>query len=422
MAGGMGTRIAEVMSDVPKPMIPVAGKPVLEHIIRNLAEQQYREIILVIGYLGNVIREYFGDGTGFGVSLSYFTEEMPLGTAGALFEMVRQGVLEEDFFLINGDIILDVDFNRMYEYHCKKDALATIFAHPSNHPYDSAMLITDVEGRIIRWLCKEDERMICRNLINAGIHILSPEMLRHRQMFVKADLDRDVLKPAVPKGKIYAYRSPEYVRDMGTPERYRQVCIDYERGRIRTRNLHHKQKAVFLDRDGTINQYRGFIVKPEELTLLDGVAEAIAQINRSEYLAIVVTNQPVIARGECTPGELECIHARLETLLGAQGAWLDDIFYCPHHPDRGFEGECLEYKIDCICRKPKPGLILQAAAKYNIDLSSSYMVGDSESDVKAGIAAGCRSVYIGDAHISCEPVAVCNNLADFVQKYIGEDA
>ena len=110
---------------------------------------------------------------------------------------------------------------------------------------------------------------------------------------------------------------------------------------------------------------------------------------------IVITNQPVIARGEVTIPELQEIHNKMETLLGAEGAYLDDIYYCPHHPHKGYEGEVPELKIDCDCRKPKPGMLLKAAEDFNIDLTESWMIGDGENDVKAGKAAGCRTALIG---------------------------
>ena len=118
-------------------------------------------------------------------------------------------------------------------------------------------------------------------------------------------------------------------------------------------------------------------------------------INASGYLAIVVTNQPVIARGEVTVEQLQEIHNKMETLLGAEGAYLDAIYYCPHHPHKGYEGEVPELKIDCDCRKPKPGMLLKAAKDFNIDLSQSWMMGDGENDIKAGKAAGCRTALIG---------------------------
>jgi D-glycero-D-manno-heptose 1,7-bisphosphate phosphatase len=129
--------------------------------------------------------------------------------------------------------------------------------------------------------------------------------------------------------------------------------------------------------------------------LLDGVTDAIKAINNSGYLAIVVTNQPVIARGEVTVHQLEEIHNKMETLLGLEGAYIDAIYYCPHHPHKGYDGEVLELKIDCECRKPKPGMLLKASEDFNIDLESSWMIGDGENDVRAGIAAGCNTALLG---------------------------
>lgn len=407
MAGGKGTRIASVKSDVPKPMIPIAGKPILEWQIENLKACGLRDITLVIGYLGHVIQNYFGDGSKFGVKIKYFVEDAPLGTAGALFMMPE---LTEDFLLMCGDIILNVDFNRFIEFHKKKHAWASLMAHPNGHPYDSSLLITEIlppqepgglpinTHKVVKWMNKEDNRLYYKNRVNAGVEIISPELLKETKKFFvprhpetpdKIDLDRDVLKPNIKSGRIYAYDTPEYIKDMGTPDRYYEVEDDIKSGTVKARNLGNKQKAIFLDRDGTINKCVGFLTKPEQFELIPGVAEAIKWINKSGYLAIVVTNQPVIARGDCTWEELQQIHDKMETELGKEGAYIDAIYVCPHHPDKGFEGERPEYKYVCNCRKPLPGLLLKAADDYNVDLSKSYMIGDSNNDVQAGIAAGC---------------------------------
>ena len=164
---------------------------------------------------------------------------------------------------------------------------------------------------------------------------------------------------------------------------------------MQAKNLKNKQKAVFLDRDGTINRYVGFLRDIDDFELLPGVAEAVKRINASGYLAIVVTNQPVIARGEVTFEQLHEIHNKMETLLGAEGAYLDGIYYCPHHPHKGYEGEVPELKFDCECRKPKPGMLLKAAKDFNIDLAASWMIGDGENDIEAGKAAGCKTSLVG---------------------------
>lgn len=401
MAGGRGTRIAELFPDIPKPLIPVDGIPILEREIRSLASQGFKEMILTVGYLADRIISYFGDGSQLGVTIDYFVEETPLGNAGALLQL-REKIGDEPFFLLNADAAFDVDFNRMLAFHKKHGGLVTLFTHPNSHPYDSGLIIADKDGRVEKWLNKEEERpQWYNNRVNAGLHIIAPEVLdlSLKNLDIdsmtgfpkgKVDLDRQILKPLCGTGKMFCYDSPEYVKDMGTPERFHQVEADYKNGVVQAKNLHNIQKAIFLDRDGTINQYVGFLRNIADFELLDGVSEAIKKINQSGYLAIVVTNQPVIARGEVTWEELHEIHKKMETLLGKDGAYIDGLYICPHHPDKGFEGERPEYKVDCDCRKPKPGLLLQAARDFNIDLSQSYMIGDSNRDVEAGRKAGCK--------------------------------
>ncbi len=426
MAGGKGTRISSVARDIPKPMIKIAGKPVLEHEIDCLREQGFRDIIITVGYLAPVIMDYFGDGSSispvtgkpFGVNISYYIEKEPLGNAGALYLIKDQ--LTEDFLLINADSLFHVDMKRFleaHEAHKEHGALATLFTHPNSHPYDSALIIAEENGEVTQWLAKEDDRPVCyKNRVNAGLHVLSRKLLEERPTTAKVDLDRQILKPLAGEGKLYCYDSPEYIRDMGTPERYTAVCSDYESGLIEKKDLRNKQKAVFLDRDGTINKLVGFLRDSEEFELIPGVAEAIRSINSLGYLAIVITNQPVIARGEVSVDQLQEIHNKMETLLGSEGAYLDAVYYCPHHPDSGYEGEIPELKIDCDCRKPKPGLIFEAAERFNIDLSASWMIGDGERDILAGKNAGCRTALIGNKVFGQDiSVSSLNDLIPYLQ-------
>lgn len=393
MAGGKGTRISQLFPDIPKPMIPVCEIPILEREICSLREQGFIDIILTVGYKSEVIINHFDNGEKYGVHIDYFVEKEPLGNAGALFKL--KDTLVEDFLLLNADAMFNVDFNRFVEFHKAHKGLVTLFTHPNNHPYDSGLIIANKDKQVEQWLTKEDKRPeFYQNRVNAGLHVISPEVLNIEVTTAKVDLDRQVLKPLCGTGKMYCYDSPEYVKDMGTPDRYIGVCKDFKLGIIESRNLKNKQKAIFLDRDGTINKYVGFLRKVEQFELLNGVSKAIREINQSEYLAVVVTNQPVIARGEVTYEGLQKIHNKMETLLGKEGAYLDRIYYCPHHPNSGFEGEIKELKVDCDCKKPKPGLLLQAERDLNIDLEQSWMIGDSDSDILAGEAAGCKTIKI----------------------------
>ncbi|MCR4847112.1 MAG: D-glycero-beta-D-manno-heptose 1,7-bisphosphate 7-phosphatase [Eubacterium sp.] len=417
MAGGKGTRIAERFPDIPKPLIPIKDKngiekPVLEWELLSLRDQGFTDILITVSHMADKIQAYFGDGSNLGMSIEYFVENVPLGNAGALFK-VRDWLGAEPFLLLNADAVFDIDFNRFTAFHEKKrtecDALVTLFTHPNSHPYDSGLIVSDENGAVSQWLTKEDTRPEWyKNRVNAGLHVIDPKVLENidssvdveyigetvNGKVIKVDLDRQILKPLCGIQKMFCYDSPEYVKDMGTPERYEQVCRDFQAGTIEAKNLKHPQKAIFLDRDGTINKYVGFLRNIDQFELIDGVAEAIKKINESGYLCIVVTNQPVIARGEVTTSQLQEIHNKMETLLGKAGAYIDGLYYCPHHPDKGFEGEVVELKIDCECRKPKPGMLLKAAQDFNIDLSESWMVGDGENDVKAGFSAGCHTVLL----------------------------
>ena len=428
MAGGKGTRISSIASDIPKPMIPIGGMPVLEREIASLKEQGFTDIIITVSHLGNIIMDYFGDGnkispiTGepFGVKIEYFFEKEPLGSAGALFQLKDK--LTEDFLLLNADAIFDVDFNRFVNYHKEHGGLVTLFTHPNNHPYDSGLIISDENGTVKKWLTKEDERPeFYKNRVNAGLHILSPKVLDMEINTQKVDLDRQILRPLAGTGKMVIYDSPEYVKDMGTPDRYYLVESNFENGIVERKNLRNKQKAIFLDRDGTINVYNGFVRSTDDFTLIPGVASAIKRFNDEGFLTIVVTNQPVIARGEATVEELNEIHNKMETLLGNEGAYLDAIYYCPHHPHKGYEGEIPELKIECNCRKPKPGLLLPAAKDYNIDLSESYMIGDTENDILAGINAGCQTVLVSEEEKNFNQNLTVDNLNEAADYIIATD-
>lgn len=446
MAGGHGTRIRSVASDIPKPMIPVLNKPVLEYQIENLKLCGITDIILVTGYLKESIIEYFGDGRKHGVNISYFNEEHPMGTAGALYYLKEE--LKEDFLLLMGDLMLSVDFERFMGAHRASGADITLFVHPNSHPFDSDIIVTDEAGCIEEYkekYCgidanaakkelrltkpvtgfiskKTEKRGFCHNQVNSGIYAFKRDALEliSEPKDIKVDLDKEVVQPLINRGRVWAYASTEYVKDMGTPERYEEVTNAVKTGLVEKRNLSNKQSCIFLDRDGTINALDGFINTPEKLKLLPGAAEAIRRVNASEFLAVVITNQPVIARGEASLEALDEIHRCLDTRLGDEGAYTDGIYFCPHHKDKGFAGEIKELKFECRCRKPGTGLIERAAAEHNIDLKSSWLIGDSTMDIMCGKNAGLRTIglmtgeALKDGKYEVKPDFTASNLSEAV--------
>lgn len=414
MAGGKGTRLAELNANIPKPMFPVLGKPILEYQIESLVKSGIKDITLIVGHLKEMVMAYFGDGSLFDVKINYIEEDEPLGTAGALYYLEDE---RDDFFLIFGDLILDIDFNRFMEFHKAHNAAITLYGHPNSHPYDSDVIVINEKSRVVEILGKKDERnFYYHNFVNAGVYCVSPKALNKIEKPAKIDLEKTLIAGLIDQGEVYAYRSTEYVKDMGTPDRLIAVSEDVKNGVVSGRSLKQKQKAIFLDRDGTINEYVGFLRDAAEFKLLPAVSEAITKLNASSYLVIMATNQPVIARGEVTCDRLDEIHKKMETELGKDGAYLDDIFFCPHHPDRGFEGEIEALKIDCDCRKPKIGMLMRAAEKYNIDLTASWYIGDTTTDIQTGINAGMRTILVQtglagkDGKYTAEPDYIAENL------------
>jgi histidinol-phosphate phosphatase family protein len=195
--------------------------------------------------------------------------------------------------------------------------------------------------------------------------------------------------------RLTAYQSREYIKDAGTRERLAAATADVASGRVARGSLRTPAAAVFLDRDGTLTDDPDYITDPDQVHLFAGVSKAIHALNRSEYVVVMLTNQPVVARGETDERGLKLIHNRLEQILGRDRAYLDAIYYCPHHPDRGFPGENVKYKIRCACRKPALGMIECATADMNIDLTRSWSIGDASTDVEMARRAGIRSVLVG---------------------------
>lgn len=393
-AGGKGTRLKELTNDkIPKPLLKINGKPMIEWQMENLMRYGIREVVIIVGYLGEKIEEYFGNGDKWGIRIEYIREEKPLGSAGALYFLKNKS--KKDFILVFGDVMFDLDWNRFISFHEKKKGLATLLVHPNSHPYDSDLVIMDDKNQITGFDYKGGRRDdYYDNCVNAGLYILKPDILKEILGAERLDLEKDVLTELISRGKVYGYKTPEYVKDAGTPERFRKVSEEQRRGIWNGRNLENKQKCIFLDRDGTLNKYNGLISVPEELELEEDAARAVKLINESGYLAIVVTNQPVVARGMCDIEMVERIHRKLEVLLGESGAYLDDIIFCPHHPDRGYQGENVEYKIQCGCRKPLTGMVDDMVEKYHIDRAQSYIVGDTTTDIQLGKNAGIRTVLL----------------------------
>ncbi len=399
VAGGKGTRLKQRTGNLPKAMVPIGGRPLIEHQIELGRRHNLKNVLILTGVGAESIESHFGDGSQWGVTIRYRREPVALGTAGAVIEAFDD--LEDVFLVMYGDTMLNVDLSRMAAAHTNDDH-ATLFLHPNDHPHDSDLVEIDPSSGTITAIHKyphsPDQHFA--NLVNAALYIVSKDTLRNQFLnrstnSYPLDFAKHVFPDLIASGaRLKGYVSREYIKDAGTPERLDRVRQDYLSGLIERGSLHIPAPAVFLDRDGTLNFERGYLNKPDQLRLIPGAAAAVRALNRAGLLAVVVSNQPVIARGECTEAELRSIHNKLEWLLGEASAYLDGIYYCPHHPDKGFTGERPELKFACSCRKPATGLLETATRDLNIDVSRSWLVGDSQRDVQAATNFGVRSIQV----------------------------
>lgn len=399
LAGGRGTRLSAVSGGLPKVLIEAAGVPIIERQIRLLARYDAREIFLTTGYGAEIVAEQLGDGSRFGVQLHYEQEDDPLGTAGGVGALRDR--LRDAFYVFYGDVLVYMDLGRLMAFHRRVGAVATLVVHPNDHPFDSDLVALERDGRVSGFHPKPrpDDGPDLSNMVSAAVYVLDVEALSYIETGVDQDFVRDVFPRMLASGApLYGYRTTEYLKDMGTPERLARVERDLEAGLVESVHRDHPRPTAFLDRDGVINREVGGVHDPDRLELLPGAAEAIGRLNRAGWLVGVITNQPDVAKGFMREDDVAAVHRRLERLLGDEGAWLDDLAFCPHHPERGFAGERIELKIACSCRKPAPGMLEALADRLPIDAASSVVIGDTWRDMAAAAAFGVSGIGVDTGH------------------------
>jgi histidinol-phosphate phosphatase family protein len=425
LAGGKGTRLAERLNGRPKPLVAVDGVPLLERQVRTLAAHDVKDVVVLVNHAADQIETFFA-GRDFGCTVRLIDDGLPKGTAGAVLACLDQ--LANRFLVVYGDTLFDIDIGHMTAAHLAAGADVTLLLHPNDHPADSDLVELDASGDIRAFHpYPHPPGAMLRNLVNAAFYVVERRALEPwRNFSTPCDFAKDLFPAMVAAGRrLHGYVSYEYIKDLGTPKRLDKVERHLRNGVVDRARRSHPQAAVFVDRDGTLNALRGYVRKPEELELLPGTAEAVRRLNEAEYRVVMVTNQPVIARGDCTEEDLRRIHDRLESAFGVAGGYLDATFYCPHHPDGGFPGEVTALKIACDCRKPATGLFRRAIEAMNIDPRRSWMVGDSTADMLAAKRTGLRSVLVetgeggADGKHPAAPDFVARDFAAAVELIVG---
>lgn len=395
LAGGKGTRLASVLGGLPKPLADVGGTPLLGHQLNLLMRHGFEEAVLLVSHGADHIATWLATHPP-GIRVRLVDDGTPRGTAGAV--LAALDTLEDDFLVLYADTMVWVDLTRFVNWHhADPEAAASLFLHPNDHPADSDLLELDATERVLRiHPYPHPDGTFLPNLVNAALYVVRREALRPwADATPPLDFAKDLFPRMLQAGLVLrGYNSPEYIKDAGTPSRLEKVRKAWADGAIARASLETPQRAVLIDRDGTLNHESGHVTRAEDLHVYDFAGPALRRLNDSEWRTVLVTNQPVLARGDTSDAELRRIHARLDTELARDGAYLDRAYVCPHHPDKGFPGEVTALKIACDCRKPEPGLILRAASELNLDLRESWFVGDSSADLGAAERAGVTSILV----------------------------
>ncbi len=402
LAGGKGTRLASRLGGLPKPLVNVAGVPLLERQLLAIKAYGITDVLILVNHKASVIADFCQSNDNFGMNISLVDDGEPRGTAGALLAALSQLPSSvDDLLILYGDTLFNIDLDRFFRFHEVQGADGTLFLHPNDHPHDSDLVALDDAGRIQAiHPYPHPEGAEYANLVNAALYMvrrkaLAPWLFLAEEPARIIDFAKELFPRMVEAGQqLFGYSSPEYIKDVGTPTRLDKAERDIASGRFGDGSLRTPTAAVFLDRDGVINQEVGHLRRKEDFSLLPGVAKAVQRLNRSGLLSVVVTNQPVLARGECSEAELAAIHARMDSFLGEAGAYVDRLYHCPHHPDKGFPGERPELKVLCTCRKPGIGMLEQAQQDLHIDFARSWFVGDRTGDLLAAKRAGVRSILV----------------------------
>jgi D,D-heptose 1,7-bisphosphate phosphatase len=396
LAGGKGTRLRSVLADVPKPLAEVNGESLLGHQLKLLKKHDFTEVLILVNHGADAIEEWLLNWTNPGISVRLLDDGTARGTAGAVLAALP--LLASKFLVLYADTMIGIDLSRFWNWHlAAPDAAASIFIHPNDHPMDSDLVEVDADGKVLAFHpYPHQDGVWLPNLVNAALYIMNrTSLIPWAAEKQPLDFGKDLFPRMIAQGQILrGYNSPEYIKDAGTPSRLERVRRDFNSGAVRRASLDQPQRAVFIDRDGTINKEVGHISQPHDLHVFPFVGSALKRLNENEWRTVIITNQPVIARGNATQDEMRKINARLDSEVAHKNAYFDRLYLCPHHPDKGFPGEIHELKIPCSCRKPAPGLIFKAQADLNIDLAKSWLIGDSTADLGAAEAAGVSSILV----------------------------
>lgn len=395
LAGGFGTRLRQLVADVPKPMAPIAGRPFLEILLGSLARKGFRRVTLSLGFMAEKISDHFGANHA-GIDLVYVVEEQPLGTGGGV-RLAMEQVTADHVFVFNGDTFLDLESERVeQQWQTRRRPLIVGREVPDTARYGRLLA---QEGRAMGFT---EKGVAGPGLINAGCYVLQRQQLASFPAGRPFSLEADFLGPAVARGEFDVFVTSGQFIDIGVPE-------DYLRAQTELAGLKGMSNAaLFLDRDGVINVDHGYVHRAEDFEFIPGIFELVRAARSLEYKVIVVTNQAGIGRGYYTEAQFHDLTRWMRQRFKEQGAGIDAVYFCPFHPEHGVG----LYRRESELRKPNPGMLLQAARDWDLDLGRCVLVGDKMSDIAAAVSAGVPTRFLYRSTDDCLGANSIQDLAE----------
>ena len=379
LAGGLGTRLRDAVSDLPKAMAPVAGKPFLSYVIDYLRMQGVAHFVFSLGFKAGVIQQYLKEKY---PTLNYETvvEDEPLGTGGAI-RLALQKVKSNDVLIANGDTLFKIDAEKLRQQHHRNNAECTLALKPMKNFNRYGVVEVDNNGKIISF---KEKQFYQEGLINGGVYLLNKEQFFTRSFPQKFSFEKDYLEAFCSEGKFYGAVQDGYFIDIGIPADYEKAQEDLKAPALDLKKI-DKSWTLFIDRDGVINDEKvgEYVLHWGEFIFSKGVLHSFKKLSNVFGRLIIVTNQRGVGKGLMTKEALDSIHLEMQREVEIVNGHIDKIYVC------------CDVENTSINRKPNPGMALQAKKDFpEIDFSKSIMVGNKPSDMRFGRAAGMFTVFL----------------------------